>query len=648
MNKCPIAAIAVAFALSLSAEPMSAQRFVDANADLRALQEDLAAQSNATLEAVRRQMSGELETVLRRLNTEITRRRRLRNERAIDARQRQIIEAEMGGLRRERDELIARLEKTDADYREAIGAFRQNIAGLLSNPSPEERAALNRYADGDASALDDIERISVAEAKTLQKAAASKLRSTAAMMLDAKERGEKPIVRAITAWERVSDADSSDAWASIVLTRLYLETGRLKEARAASERAVAMPASDRLRAIALTEAGLVLAETGELDPARRSLEESLDLFVTLSNANPSDPGMRRDVRVTRSRIGDLLQRAGRQTEAGALFSGLLKELEPLEAASPADAVVVEDLSIVRYHLAEINQKEGRLQVAAEYARADLASSQRLVKGNPTIRRRRDLAASFGRLGSVSKDGGDLQTARTALRSSMAISLDLMIGDKGETVARQVFEDAIQQLADILEKSADISGLHDISDALLRVGDTAVAGARAERTLTFAINAAEASPTDLEAQRLVAISLAKLGEVLAVDNRLEAARGQFEESLVIARRVAALYPARSPLAQYTLRAVLLSLGSVQRRLGDVDKARELFLESLEISDRLLAGDPKNPNGRGNVLAVRLRLAELPGGQSQWTEVLTLAEALYRDGQLSRSELEELRQRSKRPQ
>ena len=508
---------------------------------------------------------------------------------------------------------------------------------------------MKRYADGDVSAIGELQEIVRADRKAREagvlvaarRESAPQQRGVAALVLDAKNQGKQTAQQAIEASKEAAELDPNDAWTWISLSRLYLEVDRVADAVAASENAVKVAKDPRLRAVGLTEEGTALQRAKDTVASRKRFEQSLDAFERLAKANAKDAGAQRDVRVTKSRLGNLLLRTDDLDGAGALLLGLHRELSQLVKADPTNLVALEDLGTVLNSLGNIAMKAADLPTAKGYFEADLKIADGLAAARPSSTRRLNVAISLAQLADVQVLSGNLSVGFEQFRTSTRIFGELMGEDRGNVAVREAFDNGRQRFETVLERLGDLELLHQFSDDLAVLGEFPSAQNRAERTLSIAEQRARADPTSLEAQRLVSISLAKLGQVLALANQLPAARARFEDSLKIARRVVELASPRYLDANRTLALVLLDMGKLQRLDGDVQGARTTLEESLRIAEGLALLRPTNAAIQRDLITIHVKLAGLPGGASHWAKALKVAEPLWRSGQFSDVQYDELR-------
>src|SRR5262249_34281814 len=156
--------------------------------------------------------------------------------------------------------------------------------------SPEKRAALQRYADGDRrgamAVLDSLTRAeNGARTQAAAIANAAELRKLAQLAEDMKDKGELHTQELIARYKEVTQLDPGVVWDWLSLTGLYQEAGRLDQAQATCAKAVELaettvkqnPSSAQAKrdaSLSYSKLGDVAVEAGDLADARRKYEQS--------------------------------------------------------------------------------------------------------------------------------------------------------------------------------------------------------------------------------------------------------------------------------------------------------------------------------------------------------------------------------------
>jgi tetratricopeptide (TPR) repeat protein len=127
--------------------------------------------------------------------------------------------------------------------------------------------------------------------------------------------------------------------------------------------------------------------------------------------------------------------------------------------------------------------------------------------------------------------------------------------------------------------------------------------------------------------------------------LVVARSRFEESLKIARQLAAANPS-SEVAQRDLSINLEGLGDLLFEIGDSAGAHARFEESFKIKERLAKANLESTQAQLDLLVSHVRLGSLPGGKPHLNEALKIAFSLQSQGRLDPSNawmIDDLRER-----
>ena len=141
-----------------------------------------------------------------------------------------------------------------------------------------------------------------------------------------------------------------------------------------------------------------------------------------------------------------------------------------------------------------------------------------------------------------------------------ILLSRLYDEQGQLdAARQAARSAYASLGGGDERARSVA-LDELGRLAMKAGDLEDARARFEESLVIARKLASASPTSVEAWRDLSVSLDKLGEIATNAGELEKARARFEESLDIRRRLAQASPT-SAEARRDLGVSLLHVGNI---------------------------------------------------------------------------------------
>ncbi|MBL8658649.1 MAG: hypothetical protein JNM75_02710, partial [Rhodospirillales bacterium] len=300
-------------------------------------------------------------------------------------------------------------------------------------------------------------------------------------------------------------------------------------------------------------------------------------------------------------------------------AALQRQLDELKAEQKAQAEAI---------LAELRKGQGApLDAEAEAARKGAVSGLVAEDSKPAREAARDLAA------------GDLPEAFAALEHQARAAeaeaaekwrrLGALATGVDTTRALAAYEQAYRLeptdfstcvfLARLRAEAGDLRGAHDaaraaaaaastereraaadseLGNVLVQGGDLAGARTAYEESLALARRLAADNPGSAEARRDVSVSLSKLGNVLVAGGHLAGAKAAYEEVLALALRLAADSPG-SAAARRDVAGSLEKLGDVLVESGVLAGAKDAYEESLALARRLAADNPGSAEARRDV-------------------------------------------------
>ncbi len=263
-----------------------------------------------------------------------------------------------------------------------------------------------------------------------------------------------------------------------------------------------------------------------------------------------------------------LQRPDRASVYADQALAVSRQLKTLTADAPQS---LRDLSVSLEKVGTVARDLGQLEEARSAYRESLEISRQLktltVDAPQSLR---DLSISLANVGDVARDLGQLEEARSAYRESLEISRQL----------KTLTADAPQSLRDLsvsLEKVGDVA--RDLGQ-LEEARSAYVESLEISRQLETLTADAPQSLRDLS------VSLNKVGDVARDLGQLEEARSAYRESLEISRQLKTL-TADAPQSLRDLSVSLNNLGNVARDLGQLEEARSAYREALNLVGRLRA-------------------------------------------------------------
>jgi tetratricopeptide (TPR) repeat protein len=441
-----------------------------------------------------RQLYAQLETSAKRTRIELRRAN-------LSDQERRRLQAELLNERNRQEMLLLQLSAKDAEYASSIRAYREGLTGLLADNDPRIVAAFERYADGDASALEDLQEVT----RIIRKAREAGLkarngadqRGVAQAFLDAKNKGQKTTRQALAAWREASEIDPSDFKQWIQIARLEVDTGNLAAATSAASTARNFIGEGRDAIIALNELGDIALRQVQRQEARKFYTDAYRIAVDLVKDAPSNDIAISDLNVSHNKMGDINFADGLLDEARQSYEQGLLLIRNISNKKPLDFSYTRAIIVSLNRVGDIALEQKRFREALTSYRESVIISRKLVEMEPT----NDIA-----------------------RRSMIISLtklgDFYYETKNFKEARKIFDETL-----LLEKkrfSTDKSSLRskrDLSLALSRVGDVALIDKRIsealvayQQSLNIDLEILQDSPEDNQAKRDVMVSYQNLGKI----------------------------------------------------------------------------------------------------------------------------------------
>ena len=492
---------------------------------------------------------------------------------------RQKLEAALRSIQKRQEDLMAQLAAKDAEYEASLRAYREGLTGLLAESDPRVVPVLERYAEGDTKAADDLQALTriIRKARDAGLAAAAaavrtkngdEQRTVARLWADEKDKGRKTTTDVLAAWQEAAEIDPSDFWQWIEITRLHQEAGDPTSAARTAQSATNSARTLRDRSVALDELAGIAVSQGRLDDARRAYDEYHDLARQLLASNPSSAQAKRDVSISLSMVGNVAVSQGRLDDAGRAYEESHDLLYHLLTSNPSSAGAKRDVSISLQRVGYVAVSQGRLDDArGAYVESRDLARQLLAENLSSAVAKRDVGISLQMIGTVAVGQGHLDDARRAYEE---------------------FSDLARQL------------------------------------LT-------ANPSSAEAKRDVSVSLEKVGNVAMSQGRLDEARWAYEQSLAFARQLLASNPS-SAEAKRDVSISLQKVGDVAVSQGRLDDAGRAYEEDLDLARQLLASNPSSAQAKRDVLVSNWKLALIPGQEQNWRDALAIAKDMAAKGVL----------------
>ena len=487
-------------------------------------------------------------------------------------------------------------------------------------------AALAQFDSGDENgALDALDRARVGRKGPASTAQARRIAILAERALWDGAIDEPALIARFETLTR-QDGGAPLDWA--LLASLYLEYGRVPEARAAAETAVRTARLDRDRAVALTALGLVDDRRGDPVAAAGALQEELALRRRLALAGPGDVGCQRRL-IHDLDIYSRFMESKAQGEAGA---------SPPPAAAQRDwkdsnAAMMEGLQLAQRVAAAnpdnvdaLRELPAALGSVIQRRQAEVDRAHALAAINTQVWLLRQMGADHPENAWLRLDLAD------ALWSFSPILTGQSIPGANEAAAEQSLgirhELGVEQPGNAAVKSAIVR--YWLRHMAVEFFSPKQKQTDASEGLAIARDVAAARPLDADMQyRVVSLLWARGGSLDQLGDPV-GARSDYEEAVAILRRLAAHDPFDTR-ASMALSDALAKLSEVLAETGDTPAAARIDQEYLSIVRPLLAAEPTGPEHPPAVSALLdLKFGGPWPGQVSWGDVLWEYELLERAG------------------
>lgn len=476
-------------------------------------------------------------------------------------------------------------EQTGDELRAQLREYQRQISDAVESASPEVAAAYELYAQGDRdTAYEVIDRLSQVEAAAAKRAgeirAGALLRRPATLAYDRRDRGEMTLAQVIVAWERAQAADPTFHEGWVDLTSLYIEAGRLADARKAAEQGMASSSTDTERGRAGGLLGEVLLAMGDTRGATATWDTALKRLRAAYAADATNEAASRGVLAVLDRIGDLRTQEQEYGLAAAAYREELELCRRRVAASPADALRPRrDLVVCLSKVGDANLNLRDFAAAKGNYEEMLALTRTILARDPSnLYDQRSNGMALVKMGEFLTKASQWPQARPYLDEALAIMRRLAALDPTSAIARRDLSVAIEYRARAQEtvNAAGLKAYRELMDESLQIRREMIA----------------ADPHNVQIQRDLCFGLDAYADrhtYYARSNQAPAelvhARKALDEALAVYRRIAAAETANG----YDQRNVGLALGDlayVIEASGDPAAAKPVWEEMLALRRKLV--------------------------------------------------------------
>ena len=404
---------------------------------------------------------------------------------------------------------IAAAAASNASVNREVQALRADTQAVVSILSDEEVRQRQRFVNGDAGALEIMERLAAARSVNVDRVAKQQLaqirREIARNFATAVARGDsgRTSAMALAQWEQAVALDPTNFWQHIERARLNVTLGRSEAAKAAAQQArqYATTTSDRL--FAQNELGKIVAAQGDRVGALALYEETLTAWRALELANPTDRQVKSDLAFTLINIADIKLNQGdvlgarRQHQEGLTIMRLQLSAEPRSAQAMRDVLI----GLNKVGQSRASQGDGQGALAAYQESLAIARAQRQLDPS-SITFKRDVTDAFDNVADIKSSQGDGAGALAVYQQSLVIRRELAQADPSSAIAKSDMSLSLSKVAGIKAEQGDGPGALVLYQEALEI----------RRAL------AQADPRSAKARRDLGVSLAKVAELAPVQVR----------------------------------------------------------------------------------------------------------------------------------
>jgi tetratricopeptide (TPR) repeat protein/tRNA A-37 threonylcarbamoyl transferase component Bud32 len=416
----------------------------------------------------------------------------------------------------------------------------------------------------------------------------------------------------------------------IVMTTWQAERAREQEAIAIAEKARAERRFNEVRQLARSVLfdyhDAIKDLSGATAIRERLVKDGLAYLDSLAREASGDPELQRELAAAYDRVGDvrgeIYSAANLGDYAGAMDSYVkaLHIREALVAAAPADSQNRRDLA-ASYHKVGAQLLETTESARAmEYLRKELAILEQLAAGQSENREiRQDLGAAYNMFGLALEGSGDPESAQESHRKALAVREALVAADPGNLK---------------LQRSVVISDIN-LGRALALSGDFQAGLARNRKALAICETLVAENPRSADFRRLLANTWQNDGDYREIIHDVDGALQSFRKKLTFDEQALAEDP-RNAVAHSDIAYTYHRLGDLQAQSGRHGRALSYYRKALVELEKLEAESSADLYLRfraiyahGGIGEMQARLGERSAAMAESTKVLAFLDGIAAD-------------------
>ena len=360
-------------------------------------------------------------------------------------------------------------------------------------------------------------------------------------------------------------------------------------------------------------------------PLREQMvKTALEYLDGLAKDAGDDPALQSELATAYEKVGDVQGRpdsANLGDTAGALISyrKALLIRGALSMANPKSAQARRELAATYHRIGRVLIAADDLVGALEAHRKALAIHEAALAVDPTNAEiRQSLASSYNQVGDILDRSGDTAGALESYRKAVALREALLAADPTNTQTRLALAISYRRIGDIKAKTGDAAGAQE----------------NHRKSLTIVEALSVVDRTDVPFRRNLSVQYAFIGNGLARAGDATGARASHRQALAILETLLLSNPMNAQTRD-TLGFCYEGLGYSLERAGDLAGALENYRKSVTIREALSEADPTNARDRGllgalyyNIGGVLVKAGDLAGALDSYRKSVTIREALVK--------------------
>jgi tetratricopeptide (TPR) repeat protein len=370
-------------------------------------------------------------------------------------------------------------------------------------------------------------------------------------------------------------------------------------------------------AVAISKVGDVLLRQLKLSEALETYRASLAIAHRLAKAGPDDAHRQHMILLSQNRIGGVLLEQGNLSEALDAFRASFAVANRWAKSEHHTASWERDLWVSQTNIADVMLQQGNLFTALEGYRAALAIVDRLAKADPgNTSTQDDLSVSHSKIGDVLRAQGNLPGTLEAYQTALAIADPLAKSDPSNAEWQWALSVCHENMGNILREQNDLPAALKCYEASL-----AIRG-----------HLAKSDPRNADWQEGLSLSNGKVGDVLLKQGKNRGALEHYRAALAIRQKLAKSNSSNAKMQRDW--GILQSyIGDVLRAQDDLPAALQSYQAAQEIAGDLAKAYPANSDWESDLASLHVKVGnvrraqhELPAALQSYAAALKLRDRL----------------------